>query len=422
MQNRILEKSIHRKNNFLSFWFAFSFVLNGYASGIPGISLGSVVFIILVLYSIVHSKNKKISSGAIYLLMIFLFISIIDYSVVQNSLDFMSICIGISKYFVWAFMITFGSSVVFHKDTLLSWMVKISLILLLYLIIQNVFFYGFSVYLPNIIEFGPFRAYDSGYVDERFKDTFIIRPASFLSESSFLGGYFTCTLIMLLSEIQKEYSKKMFRFALLISLGIVLTSSTSSITQLPIIWFLLGSNSYRHHKLLSTFLLIAVVGVTLAIWNIFSSLEDSNNALLYSLFYAFNKFDNLENSTRFGNSYAFLNYIPEYLRVLGVGIGNEVKFLKEVVTSNHYYMNSVTMLLVQLGGVGFLLFSIFLMNMFSISVKLKEQASIVLILLYFIHGFSGGMWIGTYGILFLFVANGYLINSKNKRKQLCHTY
>lgn len=420
MQNRLSAKSLQNRESILCFWFAFSFILNGYASGLPGLSLGSVVFVALVLYSIIHSQHCKIFLTPIILLFLFAIISIIDYSITPNSIDISSVSMGLSKYLIWAFMITYCSSIIFKKEQLLKWMVRFSFVLLIYLIVQNISFYIFSRFLPNIIEFGPFHAYDSGYASEEFGENFIIRPASLLSESSFLGNFFTATLIMLLVENYKDYSKWSFRLSLVFSLGIILTSSTSAIIQLPVIWLLLGKNCYKNNKLTSTVFIALIAYGLISLFAIFSTLGDSNNALVYSVFYAFNKFDNIENSTRFGNSYAFLNYMPDYLKALGVGIGNEVAFLKNYVSSEHYYMNSVTQMLVQIGWGGFALFVTYLLTLIRKSIMYKERGVLLLVGLYFAHGFGSGMWLGTYGVLFLFIANGYLISAYRERINLKH--
>lgn len=416
------------KKGALAFLFAFSFILNGYASGVPGLSLGSVVFVFLVLYSFVKKSSPTRSNTSLLLIFVFIVISFLDFIIAGNPLDTSFIVKDISKYLIWACMISFGSSYLFDKSEILKWMIRISIVLLVYLVIQYIFFYGLSYYLPNIIEFGPFRAYDSGYASEELGEAFIIRPASFLSESSFLGNFFTVTLIMVLVENEIEYSKKFLRLAIVFTIGIILTSSTSAMIQLPVIWLLLGKNCFKNNKVLSTVSIVALIWGLISIFAVFNTLGDSDNALVYSFFYAFNKFDNLEKSTRFGNSYAFLNYIPESLKILGVGIGNEVAFLKQFVSSDHYYMNSVTLMLVQVGYFGFVLFVLYLVSLVRKSIIYKEKGAIVLIMLYFVHGFGSGMWLGTYGVLFLFVANGYLINAYREKKRseikklLCHTY
>ena len=45
--------------------FSISFILNGYSSGLPGISLGSVVFITYIFYSliVILKHNKLITFG-----------------------------------------------------------------------------------------------------------------------------------------------------------------------------------------------------------------------------------------------------------------------------------------------------------------------------------------------------------------------
>lgn len=402
-----------RKSRF-SFWFAFSFILNGYASGIPGLSLGSVVFLFLIFYTLKYADIKRVDFSAFFVFLFFMIISLFDYILTPNHIDVISIIMGISKYVIWASMLSFCASTMFDETITRDWLVKFAMVLLGYLIIQNIAFYGFSIYFPNIFDLGPLHPYAEGYADERHGENFIIRPASFLSESSFLGCYFLCTLIMVLNSINSSYSKSLFKISLLLTFGTLLTSSTSAIIFLPIIWILLGKGCYHYHKRFFRILSIAMLLSLLLIVSVFASFADSDNAILYSLFYTFNKFDQLDSSTRFGSSYEFLNYLSYDYSFLGVGVGNEVPYLRSLVYSYHYYMNSLTTTIFQVGYLGLSFFLLYLLILLKKSHEKKQMGAFVLIGLYLVNGIGSGMWLGTYGVMYMFVAMGYLSN-----KYLC---
>ena len=411
--------AIPRHYRLFSFWFAISFILNGYASGLPGLSLGSVVFIILIIYAIRKSRGKVRQIQAIELIILFLVISLIDYLIVTNSIEIKSIFVGFSKYIVWAFMLSFCSSVLFCETELQKRLLNISYILISYLILQLISYFVFSIRFPNIYSFAFLQPYAEGYAAEIAEGVIIYRPASFLSESSFLGNFLVCTLIMVLSSLEKQYDKKLFKKAIYLSVGVIMSTSTSTIILLPIIWVMLGKNCYKRHKQGFRVVISCLLVFVVFVFIIFESLSNSGNVFFENVFYTFDKFNNLENSSRFGASYDYLNYIPKNLKAFGVGIGNEIPFLKTLVFSDAYYMNSATTLLAQVGYVGLILFLLYLFYLLYTSVRYKHKGALTLIIIYLLQGIGSGIWFSTYGVLYMFIASGYLC-SNMQTKFLLH--
>lgn len=381
-----------------AFWFAFSFILNGYASGIPGISLGSLVFLFMIIASFIADSARIKRDNSIYLLIFsFLIISFLDYSAAGlygNPL------IGILKLIIWALMINQVCPVCFRFDSVVRWMNIFSTIIITYLIIQLVAYHGLGLYLPNIFDIGPLQPYDPDYADyERLSQSFVYRPASFLSESSFCGNYLLVTLLLNLERTRNIRDN--IWFLAFLSLGIILCSSTAALVLLLIAWAIYFNRISSGLRI--ALVLCIVIG---AIGLLGNPIElESNTSIGYSL----DKFNHLESSSRFGNSYNFLSLLQGRDAAFGVGVGNETAFLMTRTPSDHIYLNSVTSLMFSVGYAGTFIMCIFISYLFVMSRVKRSRLSFCLLLFYVVKAFGSGILFSTYGILFLMIVYADLI-------------
>lgn len=390
-----------------AFWFVFSFVLNGYASGIPGVSLGSLLFVLFIILSFL-SPHKYKCNNSIYLLLVgFFFISILDYVTVGL---YGNPIIGVLKLAIWGLMINRVTPIYLRFESLKKWFNIFSIILIGYLIVQIVGFYVLGVYFPNIFSFGPLQPYDEGYADySLLSESIILRPASLLSESSFLGNFLLISLLVNLDSANELKGKTLF-FPLFLSLGVILTTSTSAMILLVIVWFVYFGKLNKYIKAG-----ILVVSVVFSIQIIKTGLDLININDDSSLGYSIEKFNHLDASTRFGKSYDYLAYLNGGNRVLGVGVGNETSFIASHFSTNNdedIYLNSVTGLLFSVGILGTFLFALFIFYLFILSIKRKSRLSFCIILFYVIKAFSSGILFSTYGILFLMVVYADIVYGK----------
>lgn len=375
-----------------AFWFAFSFILNGYASGIPGISLGSFVFLFMIIVSFIINLGQIKRNNLIYLLIFsFLIISVLGYSTVGlygNPL------IGILKLIIWALMINQVCPTCFRFDAVIRWMNIFSTIIIAYLILQLIAYHGLETYLPNIFNIGPLQPYDPNYADyERLSQSFVYRPASFLSESAFCGNYLLVTLLLNLEKSKNILDN--IKFLIFLSLGIVLCSSTSALVLLLVAWGIYFNKiSFRWRMALIACVVVGVLGV------VNKPIEfESDSSIGYSL----EKFNNLESSSRFGNSYNYLSLLQGRDAKFGVGVGNETAFLMSRTPNDHIYLNSVTNLLFSVGYTGTFIMCLFILYLFVLSIVKRSHLSFCLLLFYFVKAFGSGILFSTYGILFLMI-------------------
>ena len=406
--------SNRKKKDLFGFLFAISFILNGYASGIPGISLGSLAFVCLIAWAFLSkSKTKKDSLTAPFLkfVVLFLIISLFSFIFAEYK-SFSGLFTGLLKILTWFFMITTVSNNFYSSKQMTKWFTRIGIILTIYLFIQTFFFYVFHIYLPNIFNFGFLKPYDEEYANYGVLGSgSIVRAASFFSESSFYGNYMLCSLLLFLGQNYKKMTKKNWFIVLFISAGIIVSTSTAAIIFLVIIWlFYIWKIKVKKFFLFSFLIIVALIAVPIFL----SGTLDFDNGFMSSLKYAFDKFDYIDNSSRFGKSFAYLSLLNQKQFLFGIGLGNDLFFINSNVFGvDSVYINAVTSVIFQAGIIGMSLFTLLIIiNIFK-SIKYRDLVSFLLFGIYFVKGFESTVFFSTYGILFLFIAMGRLYEKKN---------
>lgn len=414
MENSDFSKKKYR----VSFWLVFSLILNGYATGIPGLSIGSAVLIALIAFAMLdglRGKRVKVSTdvfffGGLVTLSSLIGVAFLLFSEPQASFQGSQVLIGAAKFWLWVIMVSVVAINYYDETSIRIWMCRFSIILTVYIIVQSIAFYAFHFYLPNIFNFGPLHPYVEAYADyERLSRVNTLRPASLLSESSFYGNFIICTMALYLNKNIYEINIKSIFFVAFSILGVVLSGSTSAIIMLGFILFLFYRRIKTSKKWTIAFLVGMGVVIFLTIWPNISSGSIGN-----SLLYAFEKFNYLGTSTRFGKSFNYLSFIPDSVRVFGSGIGNDVAFLKPYVGTDSIYLNSVTSLIIQTGAVGCIFFVGMIIRLAKKSFQYRDLVALSLLITYFVKGFASGIYFSTYGVLFMFIILGQLGKGNNQ--------
>lgn len=414
MENSGFNKTKYR----ISFWLVFSLILNGYATGIPGLSIGSAVLIALIAFAMLdglRGKRVKVSTdvfsfGGLITLSSFIGVVFLLFSEPQTLFQGSQVLIGVAKFWLWVIMVSVVAINYYDETSIRIWMCRFSIILTAYIIVQSIAFYAFHFYLPNIFNIGPLHPYVEAYADyERLSGVNILRPASLLSESSFYGNFIICTMALYLNKNIYEINGKSIFFVAFLILGVVLSGSTSAIIMLGFILFLFYRRIKTSKKWTIAFLVGMGVVIFLTIWPNISSGSIGN-----SLLYAFEKFNYLGTSTRFGKSFNYLSFIPDSVRVFGSGIGNDVAFLKPYVGTDSIYLNSVTSLIIQTGAVGCIFFVGMIIRLAKKSFQYRDLVALSLLITYFVKGFASGIYFSTYGVLFMFIILGQLGKGNNQ--------
>lgn len=391
-----------------------SFFLNGYSSGISGISLGSFTMMIIIISGFFHFRNRvKIypSIKKIYLLLLMyvfflLFLSMLGILYYQ-SYDLKNFVLNMTKLLFWVLMIIIYTSLFFDKKIFVKYLTSFGLILTVYIIFQTILFYGLNFYLPNIYNIPFLRPYEPLYADYyALSSGAFLRPGSLLSEPAFYGNIAILALAFELIDSSKIRLNRVIIF----SLGIVLSTSSSAIYIMVMIFlfYFLGYSGKIKFKLKQTHiyvLLLMLLFIPVIIYGIYNI--ELLNQIQYALETSIMKIENFSSSTRIGNSFNLIKYLDTRQMLFGVGVGNEIIYISNGSFLSSIYLNSASML-VFWGG--YISLSLFLTILFLLFLKNRNSLVRLLLFIYIIKGFSSGIWFNLYGILFLIAAVGLIVS------------
>lgn len=406
-----MNSSKNKIYNRFAIWLPISLILNGYSSGIPGFSLGSLCFIVFAIDAIRRNSWRMTSIGfsAILVLIVLFVISICDFAFygIPSPVKFI---IPFFKIILWCLFIICVAPTFFNLVVIEKWFTRVGIILTIYLIIQNVAYYGAGVYLPNIFKFGIIQPYADGYADyEALSSGYMIRPASLLSESSYLGNYLMLNLALVLQRLNYLKYKRDMMLCLFLTIGIALSSSTSAIILMVIIWGMLGWNILKDYKIIVISSSV-VIGFFLYINPLSLDQFDDNSQVNTAIFQTFDKLNHMEDNTRFGKSYAMIDKLSPMQSFCGVGIGNEQMIVNPFANDKHQYLNSISELIIGVGYLGASFVALFFITSIVDCIKLHNRLGLALLMIYIIKIFGSGFLFNTYGLLYMFVIVGSLVN------------
>ncbi len=392
-----MSSKTNRKYNTFAFWFVFSFVLNGYASGVPGVSLGSLSFFLIIVFSLFSGSKIKQNANIYIVVTLLLLLSVLGYISVGL---YANPLISILKLVVWALMINQVCPSLFRSGEVTKWMTRFSIAAVIYLALQLVVKYILGGYLPNIFNIGILKPYEMDYADyERLSESFIYRPASFFSESSFCGNFLLAALLLNLESSKHIVDR--IKVLVFLSAGIIMSSSTSAIILLFIAWFVYFKKLRGSTKMISVLIIAAVI-----FWIFLNPINISEGS---NLAYSLDKLNNLDSSARLGRSFGYLALVDPNVLFIGVGIGNDLEYLKSLVHMDVLYINSLTSLVVAVGVIGTLIMFVFVLWLLFKSVSKRSRIAVCLVIFYIIKAFSSGMMFSPYGILYLMMVYAYSV-------------
>ncbi len=389
-----------------AFFFASSFILYGYSSWIPKISIGTLIFILYSIKSIftinkINFKRLNFNYSAIIMTLSLIFISILSIIFSNNTyISISSMFFNILKLLIASISVSLVNYLYFDYDIIFKWIIRVAIIATVYLIIQYLAYYFISIRLPNVfnlIVIKPFLA--SGQVEDIFASVKQFRPGSFFLEPSHYGTYVTCALVIFLfNHNYNDIKLNEIFVALFFTIGIILSTSTSALFIIPIVWFIYLRKTSISNKVKLLIIIIPIFATILMLSisnvNILEILGPVGNSIKTSI----NKVTNYDNSARIGKSFSYINFLNEIQKFIGIGIGNEDTFFTSIQIYNKVILNSISTLIIWTGYIGLLIYIFFIIKIIKNN---KDKCSQTLLLIFIIKGFSSGMFINIFSILYL---------------------
>lgn len=364
-----------------------------------------IVYLLYILFSFafmircLKSNNIKVNITPIVLIIFLVLLSVINI-LFSSDISFSSnVIINSGKMLIWGLILTFSIPYI-DKKKFYKFLYYLSLATTLYLFVQSVFFYGFSISLSNVFDIGfiKFKTLDMGTL------TSIYRPSSFFAEPI---DYSNFTIICIVLSLFDEDYKKIINKKVLIFyiLSVLLCASTTGIFILLMVLAIYEfKESKKNFKILIVSLFF-VLPVAIYIYFNYESILLSLGSVGKTLYNTINKLTYSSSSSRIGGSYDRLELLSPVRFIFGYGIGNEY-----VLTNNiPQYMNTITRSIYQFGLFGSIIVLFFFVKNFF---KMKNNVSKILILITLIECFTSNILFSISNIFFFSII--FICNKKNE--------
>jgi len=384
----------------------------------------AIILFVLILFDriFVDRKNNLFKNNKKYILIYMIYFIMLSF--INKFIDSYSVNLGN------IFMIAIIISLIFifqnfenSNDIFIKTYKVFCTIILIYLCIQMIFYYGFNVILSGKI---PFLELGEGYNLNNHTfgvsvSTYYTSFSSFFSERSHLVLYCAPFLCIILFDHKKGYLIK----SIFISLLLCFTFSGNGIMIVMIIW-LLFFISIKSIKNKSKFILLLFGLIIMVAFYMFLKNNKSFSSVLNNLFVSESGNNDSKADYRIYRGFNIFLSMPADKMIFGIGYKNLISFsdwygLTSKYETNKEYLNSIAQILIYTGIIGFIPFLIFFVKEF-MNKCLKKRVLLIVFLLFSLSSsiFLEGTWL-IYMILITGIKNvqkRVMINQKRVENQL----
>lgn len=312
------------------------------------------------------------------------------------------VCMGIYAFVssfiasnhISSLMSTFGDIFVFFGELLLivfifydndlreyhnHYLAKIAIVASYVIFVQFFFYYLFGMTLSEGTALLPFQDFliesAKPYMEKSSVMDGLFRPSAFFLEPSHMGRYCILGLIVYLVEEEKLFTKN----KIIISLGIIMTTSGVGLLALLAVWLLwiFFGNDVVNKKILTRILVIFIALILVVVIAYFTVpfFASTVNRM-------FNSGDGYNAiSGRLGTSYLFTQ-LEGLDSIFGMGFKNYPTY---GALNTLYYMTGIIKLLYCQGGVGFLILGGCILYMFFEAKKRMDKLQIMVMLIAIVY-------------------------------------
>lgn len=368
------------------------------------LDMGEIMLIVFVPYFIVNMRSFSIKReySLIYLFISYSLLVTMITSVLLNG-NVGDPVVRMIRDFFYYFVIFFLGSHFFDMKSFKKILVLFCVFLSAFVIVQ-VLVYTFMGYLiPGFLMSAPLN--DGGYTGAQLYSNYIryasiagyLKPNGFLCEPAHCAQCFFVAILVLLFGNHRE--KNDVKIALFISIGMVLTMSTSGMLYLMFSW---GMWCFKESK--RNFIKILVIvccGFVLGAMTLKSGKLDSVLVVIQRFTQTLSG-DNITNSSQLRMMKGFTTFLalPLLQKIFGIGFGNysaAIPFFNssaEINMIDNEYMNTVSYILVSAGIIGFIIMTLFFIRLFRKKFGLGKIMIIALVIMSFGSSvYSSPIWI-----------------------------
>lgn len=341
------ELDIRSKQDTVASWSVVLFtVLDGYATPIPGVSIGLVVFVLGMLYLALSGFRWSLSGGMLTLVVLYTCLSPLLMYVfpIESffSYAYIEIILRLLKWvFCIALFIMLGAWRAVSRERIVSCMRIIVYSAAAYLCLQRVLYTG-GVVIANPLEpFVRLEAYDASNYTMGVGGLF--RPSAFFLEPSHASQFALAFLTWRLFDAKVHSDSSKIRFLDMVCPGVVLLATGSLMGFLGLFSLLFASTILNARRKQVVAIAVTVVSVAILL---FLLRTDYFQEVLARMLTGGEQYGGNSVQARVGDGFDYLFSKSGMAILFGSGYGN--------VTSDTYY-NGVTFVLNSLGIVGAIL-------------------------------------------------------------------
>ena len=400
-KNNVAFSTVPKEKKWFSFLAVFMMLGNVYVfPPLPVLAWGEIILIIFIPYFITKLKGKLIISKnecSILLFALYGFILTIVMGAVMQA-EVTNIATRIARDFFYYFIIIFLGTKILDKDLFFRLLNIFCTVLGVYVIIQSLLFTITGYYLPGFLL--NVRINDGNHMGSEIYSNYLsyariagyLRPNGFLCEPAHCAQCLFIDLIILLFD-EKQKEKRVLLNAGLVSLGALLTMSTSAVVYIAVTWILWMIKEGKRNilKVIGWIMMIGLIvitaysrgnltnfiSVTRRLTDAFSGNSISNSA-----------------SLRLAKGFDVYSNLPIQYQIFGIGFGTYASALNNSILASsmssigNEYMNSFSYILVSSGMVGGLI----LLGAFTYLLKKSDAVGKVTILALFIVSLGSSIY------------------------------
>lgn len=355
------------------------------------IDMGEVLVMLFIPYFLVKMDSITISKkySLIYLFVVYsLFVTILMCSLFNG--DMISPLVRMVRDFFYYFVIFFLGMHFFDMNSFKKYLVRFCVVLSGFIILQVLVYAATGYLIPGFLLNASLN--DGGYTGAELYANYIryaniagyLKPNGFLCEPAHCAQCFFVAVLVLLFGDRRE--KTDIIYAIFISIGMVLTMSTSAMIYLLFAWGVWCIKEGKRN-IIKIFILLVFAGglVIIAI----------KNGQLDNVFIVIQRFtktitgDLVTNSSQLRMIKGFSTYmaLPVLQKIFGIGFGNYSAAISSIISNveinmlENEYMNTVAYILVSSGFIGFFLISLFFVLLYKYSCNTSKVMVVALLIM-----------------------------------------
>ena len=382
-----------KQDKYFAFFIALLPILNIYGLGVPGISIGKLIIVFIIIWGIILRKYDLPSFPKLFLLY-FLYILIVPqlFTLITGEAKLGSIIYKSIGSLFFLFILGYGCKYLNFKY-LIRYYELIVIVCCAFFFVQELAFDLFNLKIIGIISWLPLTNMDST-IEHISRMNEFSRSSSFFLEPSHFVQFISIFLVMKVFSKRKNFVDFSSVF---ISLILVFAQSGIGYLALLLVWvsFFVFCLYRRKHVLAIVLTLVIMGGLSMPIGNrlgVFSGEKDSPLSRISEL--SSREVEYTSGYIRIYRGYVFYSGLTPVEKIVGIGLGSLETYLEyqpmpkyeELLfsTKDDYYLNGIQQHLVFGGIIGLFLYLLFLFKLLRHNSIIGKIVVLLIILLGFV--------------------------------------